>query len=363
MFNNTYRNKSVLITGHTGFKGSWLALWLLKLNARVVGYALEPPSQPSHYPLLALDMESILGDIRDKEKLRKAIDGCKPDIVFHLAAQPLVRKSYEDPTGTFETNVMGTLNVLEVCRRSDTLKAIVNITSDKCYENREWPWGYRENDPMGGHDPYSASKGCAELLTTSYQRSFFPIDTFGKDHQTLVASVRAGNIVGGGDWGEDRLIPDIVRAASRHQPVIIRNPRAVRPWQHVLDPLAGYLMVGQRLLEGQKDISGPWNFGPGDGDQKEVLCVVQAMQQHWAAIEFDISANDDSPHEAGLLRLDCSKARIRLKWRPIWDGSQVFEKTARWYRQFYEDDQIISREHLNEYISDAGQKQISWTAE
>jgi len=362
MFGNIYQNKSVFITGHTGFKGSWLALWLLKLGARIVGYALEPPSQPSHYELLALNMESILGDIRDKDKLNKSVRTNKPDIVFHLAAQPLVRESYRDPVGTFETNVMGTLNMLEACRQIGSVKAIMIITSDKCYDNREWQWGYREIDPMGGHDPYSASKGCAELVTTSYQRSFFPPTAYGKDHQTLAASVRAGNILGGGDWGEDRLIPDIVRAASRKQAVVIRNPRAIRPWQHVLDPLAGYLMVGRGLLEGQKGISGPWNFGPEGTDQKEVLSVVKEIRKIWPAIEYKIGENKNNPHEAGLLRLDCSKAQTQLGWRCIWTGSEMFEKTIRWYREFYEADHLISHEQLNEYIIDATQKQMPWVA-
>jgi len=272
MFNNIYKNKKVLITGHTGFKGSWLALWLKELGAEVIGYALKPPTTPSHYELLTqqptdnLNIISIEGDIRNYIKLNEIFQSYKPEIVFHLAAQPLVRYSYINPVETFETNVMGTINVFEACRNCESVRAIVNITSDKCYENKEWVWGYRESDPMGGYDPYSASKGCAELVTSAYRNSFFTPSYPLTDSppRVLLASARAGNVIGGGDWADDRLIPDIMRATAKNESVIIRNPKATRPWQHVLEPLSGYLLLGQKLLEGRKEFAGGWNFGPDD---------------------------------------------------------------------------------------------------
>jgi CDP-glucose 4,6-dehydratase len=363
MFNNLYKDIKVLVTGHTGFKGSWLVLWLLQLGAHVVGYSLEPPTQPNHYDLLSLSCKAILDDIRNVERLRSSADAFKPDIVFHLAAQSLVLKSYKDPIETLETNVMGTANVFEACRQTDSVRAIVNITSDKCYENREWARGYKEDDPMGGHDPYSASKGCAELLTTSYRRSFFPVEEYGTSHETLVVSVRAGNIVGGGDWGEDRLVPDIMRAASKRKEVLIRKPQATRPWQHVVDPLAGYLLLGQRLLEGKKEFSGAWNFGPDDQDHTEVLSVAKALQSYWPTIEFQLASDKKSPHEAHVLKLDCSKAHARLGWRPIWNGLKMFEKTVQWYREFYESGRVLSQAQLTEYMKDAKREQVSWAVQ
>ncbi|UCF93641.1 MAG: CDP-glucose 4,6-dehydratase [Desulfobacterales bacterium] len=360
MFNDVYRKQKVFVTGNTGFKGSWLVLWLSNLGAHVGGYALEPPTQPNHYDLLALSSDSVRGDIRDAAKVRGAVQSFKPDIVFHLAAQSLVRRSYRDPAGTFTTNVMGTVNVLEACRQTEGVKAIVNVSSDKCYENQEWIWGYREADPVGGHDPYSASKGCAEITTACYRRSFFPVQEYQKTHQCLVASVRAGNVIGGGDWGEDRLVPDIMRAAHRNVKVLIRNPQATRPWQHVLEPLAGYLLLGQQLLEGKQAFAGAWNFGPDDQGHKRVLAVVQDLQNFWSAIDFRIALDEKKDHEAHLLKLDCSKARAQLGWRPVWSGPAMFEKTVHWYREFYESKRVCSREQLAEYIHDAQQKSLSW---
>jgi CDP-glucose 4,6-dehydratase len=248
LFNGTYKDKTVLITGHTGFKGSWLSFWLTQLGAKVVGYALEAPTVPNHIELLTLDIISINGDIRDLEKLNKTFEEYKPDIVFHLAAQPIVKISYEDPIETYETNVIGALKVFEACRKTN-VKAIINITSDKAYENKEWIWGYRENDPLGGYDPYSSSKGCADLLANSYRSSYFNPKEYQKSHNTLLASCRAGNVIGGGDWAQDRLMTDIMLSVSQGKKVSIRNPYATRPWQHVLEPLSGYLLVGQKLLE------------------------------------------------------------------------------------------------------------------
>jgi len=359
MFDNVYKDKKVFVTGNTGFKGSWLVLWLLNLGAKVVGYSLDLPTNPNHHEILNLDFETVSGDVRDLEELRRAIESFQPDMVFHMAAQSLVRKSYQNPVETFETNVIGTVNVFEVCRQVDSVRAIVNITSDKCYENQRWIWGYRESDPVGGHDPYSASKGCAELITASYRKSFFPLKEYQKAHQTLVASVRAGNVIGGGDWGDDRLVPDIMRAASQNEKAIIRNPQATRPWQHVLEPLMGYLLLGQRLLEGKKEFSGAWNFGPNDEGHKNVLTVVKELQNHWSSIDLQIVTDEKNPHEANLLKLDCSKAHAKLGWRPIYDSSTMFAKTVKWYCEFYESGQVLSQEQLSEYICDAKQKQMS----
>ena len=279
MFRGVYKGKKVLVTGHTGFKGSWLSLWLIKLGAKVIGYALEPPTNSNHFELLNLDMVSIIGDIRDRDRLNAIFKKYKPEVVFHLAAQPLVRYSYINPVETFETNVMGTINVFEACRITESVKAIVNITSDKCYENKEWIWGYRESDPLGGYDPYSASKGCAELVTSSYRKSFFNPEDYSKKHNTLLASARSGNVIGGGDWGKDRLIPDIVRAISKNEKLYIRNPKATRPWQHVLEPLSGYLFLGQMLLEGKTEFADAWNFGPNEGCHTDVETVVKKIKR------------------------------------------------------------------------------------
>ncbi len=361
MFNNIYHGKKVLVTGHTGFKGSWLALWLVEMGAVVVGYALKPPTSPSHFELLNLPITSVIGDIRDLVKLSETFQRHEPEIVFHMAAQPLVRHSYWDPKETFETNVMGTVNVFEACRAASSVKAVVNITSDKCYENREWVWGYRENDPMGGYDPYSASKGCAELVTSAYRNSFFYSDQFGKSHNILMASVRAGNVIGGGDWAEDRLIPDIVRAVSRGERVSIRNPQATRPWQHVLEPLSGYLCLGQKLLEGESAFAEAWNFGPTDDCNITVREVVDQIKRFWDVIDYDFTADTSShPHEANLLKLDCSKAYSRLQWRCVWDNQAAFERTVLWYRQFYEKQAITSSKDLARYVQEARGKQIQW---
>ena len=275
LFGGIYKGKKVLLTGHTGFKGSWLALWLHKMGADVVGIALPAPTSPNHLELLNLNITSEMIDIRDAKAINKAFQKHQPEIVFHLAAQPLVRYSYENPHETFETNVMGTINIYEAVRNCSSVEVIVNITSDKCYDNKEWIWGYRENDAMGGYDPYSASKGCAELVTASYRNSFFNLDSYGKSHNVLLASCRAGNVIGGGDWADDRLIPDIMRAVDKNETVTIRSPHATRPWQHVLEPLSGYLLVGQKLLEGKKEFADGWNFGPSDEGSISVKEVVE----------------------------------------------------------------------------------------
>jgi len=363
MFGNVYKGKKVFVTGNTGFKGSWLIFWLMKLGANVCGYSLNLPTDPNHHEILNLDFETISGDVRDLKKLQRGIEAFQPDIVFHMAAQSLVRKSYQNPVETFETNVIGTVNVFEACRKTDHVRTIVNITSDKCYENQEWIWGYRENDPVGGHDAYSASKGCAELVTASYRKSFFPLEEYQKSHQILVASARAGNVIGGGDWGDDRLVPDIMRAASQNKKVHIRNPHATRPWQHVLEPLSGYLLSGKLLLEGKKEFSGAWNFGPTYEGHRNVLAAVRELQKHWSNIDYQIKTDEKNPHEANLLKLDCSKAYANLKWKSIWNSSDTFAKTAQWYRTYYESGRVLSKEQLTEYVIDANHKQISWAVQ
>jgi CDP-glucose 4,6-dehydratase len=353
-FNFIYKGRKVFLTGHTGFKGSWLALWLHRMGAEVIGYSLEAPSKPSHWGLLQLPIHSVIGDIRDASNLEKAMAAAQPDIVFHLAAQPLVRLSYSDPVGTYSTNVMGTLNVLEACRKTSSVKAIVVITTDKCYENKEWVYGYRENDPMGGYDPYSSSKGCAEILVSSYRNSFFNVKDYNKTHTVLLASARAGNVIGGGDWADDRLVPDVIKAAAVGKTVTIRSPQATRPWQHVLEPLSGYLMLGQKLLEGKSEFAEGWNFGPTDEGNLSVMQVLSSMQQHWDAIQFKVDAQAANLHEANLLKLDCSKAHAKLSWKAKWNNEETFERTVNWYREFYVNGKCISVEDLDAYVSQVG---------
>ncbi len=349
MFEQAYIGKRVLVTGHTGFKGSWLVYWLKQLGAEVCGYALELPHQPTHWNLLDQDTRSEIADIRDAEALEKVFTDFQPEIVFHLAAQPLVRDSYKIPVETYATNVMGTLNVLEACRKTDSVRAIVNVTTDKCYENKEWVWGYRENDPMGGYDPYSSSKGCSELLTASYRNSYFNPDDFGTKHQILLSSCRAGNVIGGGDWAGDRLVPDIMRAVSEGVPVDIRNPGATRPWQHVLEPLCGYLTVGERLLDGDTACATGWNFGPADEASISVGEVVKYVKTFWDKIDYKLGDSVGQPHEANLLKLDCSKAHARLSWQPMWDSRETFKRTVDWYREFYENRQLMTANDLEAY--------------
>jgi CDP-glucose 4,6-dehydratase len=361
LFSGIYHNRTVLLTGHTGFKGSWLAYWLTQMGAKVVGYALEAPTTPNHLELLDLDIVSVIGDIRDQAKLDATFKEYQPEIVFHLAAQPLVRLSYEEPVETFETNVMGTIKVFEAARKTSSVRAIVNITSDKAYENKEWIWGYRENDPMGGYDPYSASKGCAELVVNSYRNSFFNLDDYGTNHNILLASCRAGNVIGGGDWALDRLMTDIMLSVSQGKKVQIRNPHATRPWQHVLEPLSGYLAVGEKLLEGKKEYAEGWNFGPENEGSITVQKVVEAVKEHWDDIDYTIEKVEKNLHEANLLKLDCSKANILLEWKSVWNSDMTFEKTVLWYKKYYDETKILTKEDLESYVNDAHNKQIEWT--
>lgn len=330
-----WQGKRVFLTGHTGFKGSWLSLWLQSLGADVTGYALNPPTSPSLFEVakVADGMKSVIGDIRDISALEKAMQDATPDIVIHMAAQPLVRYSYINPVETYATNVMGTVHLFEAVRKIKTVKAVVNITTDKCYENREWEWGYRENEAMGGYDPYSNSKGCAELVTSAYRSSFFNPADYTK-HGVALASVRAGNVIGGGDWAQDRLIPDIVAAFSEGRPVEIRNPNAVRPWQHVLEPLRGYLTLAERLYEGRVEFAEGWNFGPNDTDAKPVGWIVKELAEKW---DGDVSWSVDQgehPHEATYLKLDISKAKIHLNWSPKLDLTSALDMIVDWVRSY-----------------------------
>lgn len=354
MFANVYKNKKVLVTGHSGFKGSWLSLWLKMLGAQVTGIALPPTTSPSHWELLGLDIESFYIDIRNEGLLKQQINECNPDIVFHLAAQPLVRRSYSQPLITWGTNVVGTANVLDACRQVKNLTAIVVITTDKCYENKEWVWGYREIDPLGGHDPYSASKAATELVAASYRKSFFSTPS-----SPLLATARAGNVIGGGDWSEDRLIPDLVRSIAAGRSLEIRSPKATRPWQHVLESLSGYLILGQQLLEGNKACADAWNFGPDREGNREVEQVLTALETDWPGVDWCCSKTPQ-PHEAQLLHLDSGKAREKIAWYPVWTFDEGVAATAEWYRAWLNRGEIISFNQLQEYIRLADERGLGW---
>ena len=330
-----WKGKKVLITGHTGFKGSWLSLWLQNKGANTIGYSLPPPTKPSLFEIANVSdgMISITGDIRDLDHLKSIIAKHKPEIVIHMAAQSLVRHSYDNPIETYSTNVMGTVNVLEAVRCSDVVRVVVNITSDKCYENREWLWGYRENEAMGGHDPYSSSKGCAELVTSAYRRSYFSDDNL-PGHGHAVATARAGNVVGGGDWAPDRLIPDIMNAIMENRSVMIRYPNAIRPWQHVLEPLRGYLYLAEKLWHYGSKFAGAWNFGPSDEDARPVSWVADRLTNSWGDGASWESDSIQHPHEATYLKLDCSKAKSLLGWSPKLDLTTNLQWIIEWYRAY-----------------------------
>lgn len=345
-----WKGKKVFLTGHTGFKGSWLSLWLQSMGADVKGYALAPPTTPALFDEAGVGegMQSHIGDIRDLQAITRSMVDYGPDILIHMAAQPLVRLSYKQPVETYATNVMGTVHVLEAARQCPGLRAIVNVTTDKCYENREWEWGYREDEPMGGHDPYSNSKGCMELVTSAYRNSFF-----GKDQPVALASARAGNVIGGGDWAEDRLIPDILTAFEKQQPVVVRNPQATRPWQHVLEPLSGYLVLAENLWARGQDVAQGWNFGPKDEDARPVDWILEHMVNTWGEGASWALDQNPQPHEARYLKLDVSKARARLHWSPTWSLETTLAYIVKWHKAWLNgnDAHALCLAEINAYMA------------
>ena len=354
-----WKGKKIFLTGHSGFKGAWLSLWLHSLGAEVTGYALAPPTEPSLFELARVGelVHSVIADVRDGDRLKSEMAKASPDIVIHMAAQPLVRDSYKIPVETYAINVMGTVHLLEAVRSCPGVKAVVNVTTDKCYENREWVWGYRENEPMGGYDPYSNSKGCSELVTAAYRSSYFAnqqlnSSTTGR-HGAAVATARAGNVIGGGDWAVDRLIPDCVKSLLSGEKILIRNPHAIRPWQHVLEPLSGYLLLAQRLYEEGPAFASGWNFGPHDEDARPVEWIVERLCARWgegAAYELDMG---DHPHEAHFLKLDCSKARSELGWAPRWTLGTALQKIIDWTHVYQGQEDLLAccRAQIEEYES------------
>lgn len=334
-----WSGKKVLVTGHTGFKGTWLSLWLYKQGAKVLGYSLPPPSSPSLFESCELEnkITSRLGDVRDLLALQETVNTFQPEVIFHLAAQSLVRKSYHDPIETYSTNVMGTVHLLEAVRKSLSTRVVLNITSDKCYENKEWDWGYREVDMLGGHDPYSNSKACAELVTDAYVKSFFKV---AESKPVAVSTVRAGNIIGGGDWAEDRLVPDCIRAIDKNQTIVLRNPNSVRPWQHVLEPLAGYLGLAEKMWHEPQKFSGAWNFGPNEDSFVSVRELVMKVTEAWGSGRFEVVP---SPlHEAKLLKLDCTKVKTQLSWKPRWDLNKTVLSLVDWYKKYYKNENMFN---------------------
>lgn len=342
----TFQGRRVLVTGHTGFKGSWLSLWLTRLGAAVGGLALAPATDPNHFGLLDLPMVSLLGDIGEPEAVANAFHRLRPEIVFHLAAQPLVRRSYREPVETFAANVMGTVHILEACRNCPDTRAVVVVTSDKCYANQEWAWGYREVDPLGGHDPYSASKAAAEVVAASYRAAFFD------GHGPLLATARGGNVIGGGDWSEDRLLPDLVRAMAAGRPLEIRSPTALRPWQHVLDCLHGYLVLAAGLAGGDRRLADAWNFGPAPSANATVSDILDKAARLWPALRWSTTPAPQ-PHEAGLLCLDSAKAQAILGWRPVWNLDESLTRTISWYRDFQQSGRVASVAQLDDFMAAA----------
>jgi CDP-glucose 4,6-dehydratase len=336
-----WNKKKVFVTGHTGFKGSWLILLLKYLGAEVYGYALKPPTDPSFYELAELDeiVNSTIGDIRDYSLLLKALKEAKPDIIIHMAAQALVRESYQNPRETYEINVMGTANLLDAVRQLENVKVILNVTTDKCYENKEWHWGYRENDRMGGYDPYSNSKACSELLTASFRSSFYNPKDY-PSHGVALATARAGNVIGGGDWAADRLIPDFVRSIIRGEKVIIRSPFAIRSWQHVLEPLTGYLLLSEKLFTSGNSYAEAWNFGAEDRDAKNVEWIIGKICELWGDGASYAIDHSPQPHEATYLKLDCSKARIKLTWQPRWNIETTLRSIVNWTKAYLSHDDM-----------------------
>lgn len=365
-FANAYAGRTVLVTGHTGFKGSWLSAWLVELGAKVVGYALDPPSEPSHFDAIGLAerMVDVRGDVRDYERLAATFAEHRPSVVLHLAAQAIVRKGFDDPRQTFDANFMGTVNVLEAARLTDSVEAVVCITSDKCYANQEWPWGYRETDRLGGHDPYSASKAAAELAIAVYQDRRFQARAVG-DRWIPIASARAGNVIGGGDWAADRLIPDVVRAIASGRDIVLRNPHSTRPWQHVLEALSGYLWLGALMLREPDRFTSAYNFGPRADVRASVQEVVDCLLEGWPGHRSTVSVEPDhATAESRLLRLDCERAESELGWRATWELDETLERIVSWYRAFYEDPRNgvyeCTASEIESYVCSAREKRIAW---
>ena len=348
----TWQGRRVFLTGHTGFKGSWLAFWLARLGARIRGYALDPCTETNLFNQASVStvVEDVRGDVRDCAKLETSMTEFKPEIVFHLAAQPIVRRSYADPVGTYGTNVMGTVHLMEAIRKTPSVRAAVCVTTDKCYQNQEWIWPYRETDPLGGYDPYASSKACAEIVSAAYRSSFFPIDRLHEHHMGL-ATARAGNVIGGGDWSEDRLIPDLIRGFRSNQPVLIRRPNAIRPWQHVLDPLHGYMMLAQELLAQPARFASAYNFGPSDDDVWPVERIATKLVRMWGDGASWIRDSVPSVHEDQVLRLDASKARVELGWKPRLGIEAALEWTTEWYRAWNQGDNMakFTEKQIAEY--------------
>lgn len=348
-----YRGKKVLLTGHTGFKGSWMTKVLLELGADVTGYSLEAPTEPSLFHIMKLnkDMNSVIGDIRDYDKLKQTYDEVKPEIVFHLAAQPIVRDSYKNPRYTYETNVMGTVNILECVRSSDFTKSVVNVTTDKVYKNREWNWGYRENEELNGYDPYSNSKSCSELVTSSYINSFF------KDRKIAVSTARAGNVIGGGDFANDRIIPDCIRAAIKNEDIIVRNPYSTRPYQHVLEPICAYMMIAEKQYN-DFSAAGHYNVGPNDTDCYQTGALVDTFVRKWGGTLKWINRSDNGPHEANFLKLDCSLLKTKFGWQPCWNLEYAIEKTVEWAKCWHNEGDVeqCMIHQISEYLEKAGKR-------
>jgi len=367
-FGGAFAGRTVLVTGHTGFKGAWLSLWLHALGAKVIGYALPPDGAKSLFEQSGLErvIDSRLGDVRDASLLTKTLGGTRPEIVFHLAAQPLVRLSYEQPAETFATNVLGTTNLLEAVRRTDSVRVCAVVTTDKCYENREADYAYRENDRLGGRDPYSASKACAELVVSSYRDSFFPTASR-KPPTVSVSSARAGNVIGGGDWARDRLVPDCIRALTAGREISVRNPRSVRPWQFILDPLSGYLSLAAHQLASPENGAEAWNFGPSPEDARTTAQTAELIVRGWGAGCWTAASDDPAaPHEAGLLKLDSSKAHTRLAWRPVYSADEAVARTVAWYRKATEpgfDARSFTQAQITEYTAAARKNGLTWASE
>lgn len=365
-FKGVFKDKRVLVTGHTGFKGSWLSLWLNSLGARVCGYSLPPNTEPSMFSLVGLNesMESHFGDIRDAVSLKKVFDDFKPEIVFHLAAQPLVVFSYSNPVYTYETNVMGTVNVLEAARKCKETRVVLNITTDKCYDNKEWAYGYREVDPLGGADPYSSSKAASELVSAAYRSSYFNPKDFNKTHQTALSTARAGNVIGGGDWAENRIVPDCINALAKGESINIRNPQSIRPWQHVLEPVCGYLHLASLMYLNGFQYSSAWNFGPNDSDVWTVEDIVSKIIKYWGCGDYKV-VSDSKFHEANLLKLDISKSKSELKWAPHYSCEEAVAQTVEWYQNYLKcaDMRSFTIGQIERFAKSAHDKGANWCAD